>query len=126
MKKVLLALCLIFISTLAIAERKPGIMQVNQLGEVSISSSTWTAIPPVASISADRIAIMIDLDRSCTDFILITFSTSSIAPGIAISKGTAMKETDPPWTFSISPGVFLWGVVDGGAGSESLYYWEFE
>lgn len=126
MKKVLLvALGLIFIATWLIA-KQAKIMQTEQLGEVLISNTAWTAIPPVGTIDENRISILIDLDRSVTDQILITLSTSSISPGIAISSGMAYKESDPPWELQISPGVFLWGVVDGGAGAESLYYWELQ
>ncbi len=122
-KKLLLVLGLLFITSFIFAE-PAAFPKVAKLKTITISSSTWTPIPAIADIANARFAIQIDLSVNVTDYLRLTYSTSTVIPGVATTIGHIYKETDPPWTFPIGNGVYLYGIMSGSS-SGDIYVTEF-
>lgn len=96
------------------------------------STSTYTRIPTAGGwVDKQRTAIRIDIENSCTDYLLIaeTMDASngpnyiSATRNSASNEGIKYQETDGPWTFSIPHNVYLWLAVQGD-GNETVYYYQ--
>lgn len=119
MKRMFLVLCLLVVASSVYAKgKRSDYTFAVRRSSVSISSSTWTAIPVVNS---RRIAIKIDLLSGTTNHILLLWSSASTAPTDTTSFGDKMKEADPPWILPINKNVFLYGIASGD-GTETLIY----
>lgn len=121
-KKLFLAGCLLFCASVVMA-KGADFTSAEKIQTVSVSNTTWTRIPGASQwVDKQRIAIIFDLDQSCTDYMLVVKSSATTGgPGVATTVGYKYMESNPPWIWATSHAVYIWAIIKGD-GSENVYY----
>lgn len=78
-------------------------------GNVSVSTSSWTAVPSTSSVDASRLGVMIDSYDTNSANMLIQFTTSTTISK-STSTGITLKPADEPWTLEFSRDIYIWAI----------------
>lgn len=78
-------------------------------GDISVSTSQWTAIPATGTANISRIGLFVDSYNTNTANFLVNFTTNSLPPG-STSQGLTMKPSDSPWTLSMDYTISVWAI----------------
>lgn len=101
----------------------PDYYFTDAVGNISISTSAWTAVP--ASNSVYRLGIIVQEYASNSANMLVRISSTTTAPAAASNIGMTLHPTDGPQTFSISDGMYLFAKSQAST-AENLFYQELK
>lgn len=125
MKRVILALSLLFMSDVAFCglsrQTDPDYTTIGGQGFVQITSFTWTAIPSTTSIDKGRYGIILDVPSHHASGVVWRAEATDTAPTVAVSTGAIILPADAPQLYKFGGTIRIWARTLGTATTDFFF-----